>query len=126
MNNNEEQKLIMDVLEARSRVAWVKKEIATWQIKRNEAEKLEADAEAALIVYMQESGCVALESGIASASLKDAYSVDIASIDAVPAEYLRSKVVTEPDKVKIRNEAPRTANWFTLTAKPSLTIKMKS
>ena len=122
---DEEQKLIMDVLEARSRVAWVKKEIATLQIKRNEAEKLEADAEGALIAYMQDNGCTGLESGIAGATLGVSYAVDIASVDAVPAEYLRTKTVTEPDKVKIRNEAPRTANWFTLRAEPKITIKMK-
>lgn len=120
-----ERELIMDALKARGRVARVKKTIARLQIKRNEAEHTEAKAEEALIAYMQESGCKAIEDGIAEVELGESWAVNVADIDAVPEQYIRTKTVREPDKVKIRNERPTGANWYVMSCKPKVTIKMK-
>lgn len=122
---NDEKELIYNINAARSNLAHIKHEIAKLNIASNQAEQTLERAELALIAYMQETGQVAFESGEMEITLKDSYTVDVADINAVPEAYIRSKVVREPDKQKIRNERPAGANWYIMNVKPTVMIKMK-
>jgi hypothetical protein len=54
--------------------------------------------------------------------VKRSFRVDVESIEAVPAEYLRVKTITEINKEKIRQERPD-ANWYTMTEHLSVEVK---
>lgn len=125
--NNEEWQLIANVMDARSRLKLIKDEIALLQIKRAQAEKAEADAEAAYIAFMDECGIEKSECGSFETSIRFSEQVDIVSPDAVPNDYMREKISREPDKMKIKANAAdlKGANWFSIKKVRNLQIKLK-
>lgn len=121
----DEQKLIDDVNHAKSEVKRIKDLISALQIKRAEAETALEKAEQAYIAFMDECGVVESECGNTKAYITESERVDIQSIEAVPEEYIRTKVSKEPDKVKVKADADKLkgANWFTITKHRNLQLK---
>lgn len=87
-------------------------------LKNNQAKWVELHCEImdAVSVEMQSSGIIEDE----FFKLATTTTVD-ADIDAVPEEYIRIK--REVNKDKIRKEAPKDANWYTIKETKQLKVK---
>lgn len=122
--NNQEQQLITNVMDAKNNLKRIKDEIAALQIKCSQAEKAEADAEAAYIAFMDECGIEKSECGVYETSIRMSEQVDIADNAAVPDDYMHEKISREPDKMKIKANRPN-ANWYSIKAVRNLQVKLK-
>ena len=126
MTNDNEESLLLDQLQgARHAVELAKKAVAAARIKQNEAEAALEVMNQAVADYFIGNGLLQFEANGLVVELGKSYSVDIADPAAVPAEYMRTKTVSEPDKVKIRNEAPRDANWYVMKESNKITVRGK-
>lgn len=124
---SEEQKLIDNYNAATRRVKRIKALIAKLQLWRNQAEKAEAKAEAAYIAFMDECGIKESECGDYKTFIRYGEQVDIANVEAVPDCYMRTKIVREPDKQKIKANAEglEGRNWFSIKRVRNLQVKLK-
>jgi len=110
MTNDEEEKFIHDqLITARQRVEELKAVERQAGAKRRGAEHELAKIEQAAIDYMTGNGIVESE----LFRVRKTEVVDVESVDAVPEEFVRTKITREPDKRRIADERP-TGNWYTM------------
>lgn len=125
MIDNEESILLDQLQSARHAVELAKKAVSVARTKQNEAEAALEVMNQAVADYFIGNGLLQFEANGLVVELGKSYSVDIADPAAVPEEYMRTKTVSEPDKVKIRNEAPRDANWYVMKESNKITVRGK-
>lgn len=70
-----------------------------------------------IIISMQSDGLVEDQ----LFKISESESVDVSDVNALPDEYVRIK--REPDKVKIRKDAPDNVNWYSIKKTTKLTLK---
>ena len=126
MTNEDEELLLTDkLLDARNKVERIKRLVTYLLTRQNRNQKDLEVIEQAFADYFEGNGLIKLEAMGCIVSYSLSSSVDIADPTAVPEEFIRRKIVSEPDKIKIRNEAPRNSNWFTIKQSPKITVRSK-
>jgi hypothetical protein len=91
---------------------------------KKEKLKLEKEiktTEEAFIDFMKGSGIEQTRSAHLKFTLGKSYRVEVESIEAVPEEFIRTKVTKEVDKLKIKNLRPQ-GNFYTIFEHDKLTI----
>lgn len=123
MTVEDEEKFLIDQLNgARFALEQHKKAMSALRFEQNALEKRLEKVEEAMVDYMKGNGLVKFSNDKVSISLGKSYVVDVNDIDAVPEEFIRTKVTKEPNKVLIRELKPQ-GNWYTIVESDKLTIK---
>jgi hypothetical protein len=123
-NENEEQLLTEELLFARKDLELAKQTVAMARIEQNKAEAYLAGVEQAVADYFTGSGLLKFEAGNVTVELGKSYSVDVETIDAVPEAYIRTKVVKEVDKQRIRDERPA-GNFYVMKESNKITVRSR-
>lgn len=122
-NDNDEEKMLLDkLLSARHAIELNKQAKRELTMKGNRLEKELEDIEQAWIDYMRGNGLKETEIGHLKLSIGESYSVDVDDVDAVPDEFVREKIVREPNKILIRELKPQ-GNWYVIKQSYKLTVK---
>lgn len=116
--DNEEAFLLDRLRSDRHAVEVAGRAITDARLKKAEAEARLEQTEQAVVDYMTANGLIKF----ANCTLGKSESVDCPDIDAVPEEFIRTKVTKEVNKALIRAARPA-GNWYTIAEKPKLTIK---
>lgn len=119
---DEESFLIDQLNSARFALEQHKKAMSALRFEQNALEKRLEEAEQAMVDYMKGNGLVKFSNDKVIISLRKSYAVDVSDIDAVPEEFIRTKVTKEPNKGLIRELKPQ-GNWYTIVESDKLTIK---
>jgi hypothetical protein len=118
-NGFDEEDFIIDKLQsARHALELHKQETSARRFTQNRLEKELEDAERALIDYMLGNGLLKTE----RVTLGETESVDAPDVDAIPEQYVRTKVVREPNKLLIKEVRPD-GNWYSITKNYKVTIR---
>lgn len=122
MTNDDEEKFLLDeYLTARHMLELCENEIRTLRTKKNGLEKRLEDTKQAMIDYMVGNGVEKTTINHLSVSISKSYAVDVPDVEAVPEEFLRVKVVKEPNKLLIKEARPD-ANWWSIKESYKLTV----
>ena len=113
--DNEERLILKHIVAAREAESLAKKEAVLATHKLNAARKNLEEAERAAIDYMLGNGLLECD----CFKLTTSYRVDVADIDSVPEEYIRTKITKEVDKAKIRATKPA-GNFYVMTENYSI------
>lgn len=120
MQPDDEEKFLHDkLISARTELAEIKKAVRALEGKRNVAEKYLAEVEGACKDYMEGNGIIESE----CFRLKTTEVVDAPDVAAIPSEYLRIKVIPEPDKRKIALDRPAGANWYSMVENKHIMLR---
>lgn len=110
MNVEDEEKFLIDkLLSARHVLKLHKEETGARRLRQNQLEKELADIEQACVDYMTANGL----RETSALSISETYSVDVPDVGALPDEFVRVKIIREPNKVLIRELRPD-ANWYAI------------
>jgi hypothetical protein len=107
------------VRDARFALEQHKKGISPLRFEQNRLESELEKIEQAAIDYMTGNGLLDCD----SFRLGVTHSVDCPDIEAVPEEFVRVKMVREPNKILIKELKPEGANWYVLKTNYKLTVK---
>lgn len=119
MNIQDEEKFIAEqIATARHELEIYEKAARAAKFKVDQQKAALATLTQAALDYMTGNGLLECE----SFRVKKSYRVDVESIDAVPAEYIRTKVTKEINKEKIRLERPQ-GNWYVMAEHLNMEVK---
>jgi len=126
-NDNDEEKLLLDkLLSARHAIELNKNAKRELAMNGNRLEKDLAEIEQAWVDYMLSNGLRETEVGHLKLTIGESFSVDVDDINAVPDEFVREKIVREPNKILIRelhkSGKLEGANWYSIKESHKLTV----
>jgi len=124
-NDDEEGFLTQQLLDARHALELFKQESSARKFKQNELEKRLADTEQALLDYVNANGLKQFEVGTHKITIGISEVVDCPDIDAIPSQFIREKIVKEPNKILIKELRPAGANWYSIKTNQKITITTK-
>ena len=122
---DEEAFLLEQLLSARHALEIHKAESSARKFTQNRLEKQLADVEQALLDYVTSNGVEQFETGRHTVTIGQSESVDCPDVEAIPEEYVRTKITREPNKLLIREKRPQGANWYAIKISPKITIHAK-
>ncbi len=117
-NDEEEQFIVQQLKDAQHRLRVHVREDSNWRIVKNQLEAEVARLEIAALDYMKGNGLLETE----HLSIRKTRAVDVPDIEAVPEQFVREKIVREPNKLLIRELAPE-GNWYIMTENESVILK---
>ena len=115
-NDNEEKALVDKLTGARIALNAHVAETRKRKMEQNRLEKELETAEQAAVNYMLDNGLLQTE----RMRLGISRSVDIEDVEAVPDEFIRTKITKEPNKILIK-EAKPLGNWYTIKTNYNIT-----
>ena len=122
MTLEEEENFIIDNLQsARRSLELHKQETSARRFTQNRLEKELEDAERAMIDFMVGNGLLQTE----RATLGESEAVDAPDVDAIPDEYVRTKIIREPNKILIKEVRP-IGNWYAIKKNYKITLRSAS
>lgn len=123
MTNQEEEAFILnEYLSARHELELVETQIRNLRTRKNHLEALKEETKQAMIDYMVGNGVEQTTINHLKVSVSKTYSVDVPDVEAVPEEFLRIKVMKEPNKLLIKEARPD-ANWWSMKESYKLTVE---
>lgn len=81
--------------------------------------------EQAMLDYVNSSGLKQFEAGNHKITIGTSEVVDCPDVDAVPEQFVRTKIIKEPNKVLIKELRPVGANWYSIKTNQKITITTK-
>lgn len=131
MTMDDEERIMLEaVLSARHAVKLEKEAKREHEQRIKEAERNEYVAEQAFIDYMKAHGIKATEVAYKwNVTLGQSTAIDVPDVDALPAQYVREKIIREPNKALIaemhKAGALTGANWYSVRVSDKITITNK-
>ena len=120
---DEEKFLLEQLLGARHGLELHKKETSARRFQQNILEKELEVIEQAVADYMTGNGVKQFEAGHCTITISETESVDAPDVDAIPEQFVRTKITKEPNKILIKELRPEGANWYSLKQGFKLTVK---
>lgn len=119
MTVEQEEKFIADqIATARHELEIAEKQSRAAKFEVDKRKDALATLTQAALDYMTGNGLLECD----SFRLRKSYRVDVESIDAVPAEYIRTKISQEINKEKIRSQKPA-GNWYIFSEHLNIEVK---
>jgi len=123
-NTDEEGLLVSELMAARYAVACQKEKISAARFELNALEKSLETIEQAVVDYFTGNGLKQFETQMHTVTLGESEAVDAPDADAIPEQFIRTKIVKEPNKVLIKELRPA-GNWYAIKKNFKVTIGSK-
>lgn len=121
---DEEGLLISELMTARYNVACQKEKITAARFELNALEKRLEEIEQAVIDYCTGNGLKQFKTTMYTITLGESEAVDAPDLEAIPEQFIRTKVVKEPNKILIKELRP-SGNWYAIKKNYKITIGSK-